>query len=513
MKSVIFAAAGFVAAFGFVFGLLFFVRGSALLPFRWLSFVIPLILLTVGLTILLSGRNLNMPIDFENTVIQRGALLVWTQRFASLILLAGCFEQAMAWLRRRGPGAAPASTPWLLLAGFLAMWATSVVLPALLGAERRISHEFVYAAAIGAALLLSSHDDAQRTLRFARNALVIFMLASLALVPVAMTLVLETNYSQGLVPGLPRLAGLAPHAVSMALLALVALIVQVAVPYRNTFANLAAWALFGGELVLAQSNTIWIASILCHGEMMVVRRRPAMVRWATDPSSRSSIALAIGVVMTLVLLVGLAITAGGLAGQLMDFLSSSRGQEAMTMTGRDVNWKAALDEWERHPIFGYGPALFSPEYREYIDMAFATHGHNQFIDSLARTGLVGTTVLTVYLLFLTVESLRLAERSGGLTIALWLLLMMRSISEVPFDLYGYGPEIVPHFLLLATIAGCRTLRPEVAPAARDARVAPIIDQAMIDVAIDTAVFAPRGPAHASAQPRPSTQPNIIASLE
>ena len=51
--------------------------------------------------------------------------------------------------------------------------------------------------------------------------------------------------------------------------------------------------------------------------------------------------------------------------------------------------------------------------------------------------------------------MRYAERSGGVTLALWLFLMLRSVSEVPFQLYSYGPEMIPHLLLLAVIAGCR----------------------------------------------------------
>ena len=490
MMDVVFALAGFVAAVGLVFGTVAFVRGSARLPWRWLSFIVPLILLTAGLATLMSGRDLNAPIDFETGVFVRGGLLVWTQRLASLVLVAGCFEQWMAWLRRRKPGTPRPTTPWLLLIGYLLMWLTSVPLPALLGAEPRITHDYLYAALIGGALLLSSQDDALRTVRIARDALVVFLLLGLVLIPVAMPLMIETNYSQGLIPGLPRLAGLSPHAVSLALLTLVAMICLVASPYQHRAANLAAWGLFGLVLFLAQSKTIWMATVLCLGTMMIARTRPTLIRWATDPSSRSTIALAIGVLMAIALLSALATTAGGLAGSVVDFLSSSRGQEAMTMTGRDVIWKVALDEWANYPIFGYGPGLFGPEHREYIDLPYATHGHNQFVDSLGRTGLLGTLMLTAYLLVLTVESLRLAQRSGGVTVALWLLLMMRSISEVPFDLYSYGPEAVPHFLLLAVIAGCRAGMPSVAATTPAPNPSPTIAAASGSMALPKAPARP-----------------------
>ena len=85
-------------------------------------------------------------------------------------------------------------------------------------------------------------------------------------------------------------------------------------------------------------------------------------------------------------------------------------------------------------------------------MPNATHGHNQFMDTLSRSGTVGAMALVLYALVLLVLSLRYARASGGLTLALFLVLALRSFSEVPLLLFGYGIELIAHVLLLMTLA-------------------------------------------------------------
>jgi O-antigen ligase len=93
-------------------------------------------------------------------------------------------------------------------------------------------------------------------------------------------------------------------------------------------------------------------------------------------------------------------------------------------------------------------------------MPNATHAHNQFMDTLSRSGTVGAAALVLYALVLLVLSIRYARASGGLTLALFVALALRAISEVPLLLFGYGPELIAHVLLLMTLAA----------AAREARV-------------------------------------------
>ena len=143
---------------------------------------------------------------------------------------------------------------------------------------------------------------------------------------------------------------------------------------------------------------------------------------------------------------------GDLGARLDTFFNSSEGAQLASFTGRDKIWAIAYDEWSRNPVFGYGPLIWETDFRISIGMPNATHAHNQFMDTLSRSGIVGAVALVFYGLVLMCLSVRYAKESKGLTLALFVLLAMRSISEVPLSLFGYGPEFITHLLLLIALA-------------------------------------------------------------
>jgi hypothetical protein len=56
--------------------------------------------------------------------------------------------------------------------------------------------------------------------------------------------------------------------------------------------------------------------------------------------------------------------------------------------------------------------------------------------------------LTLYLIAMLGLALRHAAASRGLTLALFIALGLRAISEVPLTLSGYGTEFIGHLLIL-----------------------------------------------------------------
>ncbi len=143
---------------------------------------------------------------------------------------------------------------------------------------------------------------------------------------------------------------------------------------------------------------------------------------------------------------------GDVGGRLDSFFSSAEGAQLASLTGRDQIWAIAYQEWQRNPVFGYGPDIWDLSFRDSIGMPNATHAHNQFMDTLSRSGTVGATALVIYAVVLLVLSIRHARASHGLSLALFAALAIRSISEVPLLLSGYGPELIAHVLLLMTLA-------------------------------------------------------------
>jgi hypothetical protein len=81
------------------------------------------------------------------------------------------------------------------------------------------------------------------------------------------------------------------------------------------------------------------------------------------------------------------------------------------------------------------------------------------MDDAARAGSVGATMLVVYATVLLVMSVRYARATGGLSLALFLSLALRAVSEVPLTLLGYGSELFVHGLLLVLLAAAAGERP------------------------------------------------------
>ena len=164
----------------------------------------------------------------------------------------------------------------------------------------------------------------------------------------------------------------------------------------------------------------------------------------------STIALALVLLWTLLL----ADVGSAVAG----FFETTQGAQLVSMTGRDQIWAIAMDEWRANPLFGWGPDLWNEAYRASINLPNATNAHNQFLDTLARSGIVGATGLVLYALTLLVFSVRYARSTQGLSLALFVTLAVLSISEVPLIMLGYGTEIFAHLLLVITLASAASAR-------------------------------------------------------
>lgn len=419
--------------------------------YGYLHLIFYAMVLLVALGTLLSGRdlsivNLNME---EPRVTPRHPLMQWTQPLVSLLMLAAAGERILSyWFRRDRTAAAPV----VLMMGFIIFWLCTVAAPAFLGAHPHVFHGYAYPLILGIAAVLVTGTESDIAFKAARNALLLFMLAGLLLIPVKPALVLETAYTQGLLPGLPRLGGLAAHAVSLSVLAQLGLTCLLAFPYRLAWLNLLAWVVGLSVLILAQSKTTWISFILCGICFVAVQKGSSFSRRLSDPARPGFGIVSIMLCMVAILAIGLVLMFGDLGTRINVFFNSAEGVQLSSLTGRDKIWAIAYEEWRRNPVFGYGPLIWESDFRISIGMPNATHAHNQFMDTLSRSGSVGAAALVLYAVMLLILSVRYVRESKGLTLALFMLLAIRSISEVPLLLLGYSPEFIAHLLLLMSIA-------------------------------------------------------------
>jgi O-antigen ligase len=408
------------------------------------------IVLSVAVTTFLGARDLavvalNMP---EAPATARHPLLNIVQPLLSLLVLTVAGERIIThWLKRDKT----VHTPHFLLLIFVVFWVGTVAAPALLGAHPQLSHDFVYPVVIGVAAILASRLERDRSMAATRDALFVFMLAGLALVFFKPNMALDATYNQGLLPGVPRFAGLAPHAVSMGLLAQLALLCLMTVPYQKVWVNRLAWIVGLSVLFLAQSKTGWIAFALCSSCVLVLRNGGQLWRRINDPLHPEFGMVVISGFIVALLAAGVLMMFGGIGAKVAGFFDSAQGAQLTSLTGRDQIWAIAYDEWQRNPVFGYGPGLWDASFRASIGMPNATHAHNQFMDTLSRSGTVGATALVLYAATLLVLSVWHARATGGLSLALFIALALRSVSEVPLLLFGYGPELITQMLLLMTL--------------------------------------------------------------
>ena len=418
-------------------------------PRRILHWALPAIVALSALTVLLSGRDLADSFsDLQSQAEQvRSPLIVWGQRLLSVLLLVGAGERIARHIVHRE------DVPSGVLAwSFVAFWLGTVAAPAVYGSHPLLSHDFAYSLVLGIAAVLAEPGDGDGVILASRNTLCLFMLISVLLIPIAPSLVLDASYSQGLFAGLPRLAGIAVHPVSLGMLALTGLLCLWHRPFASRWLNVPAWLIGAGVLFMAQSKTAWISFFLCAVAMIAVRHAGNFWRRLSDPGSSEFGILACSLFIVVILGGMGAVMLSDASAHLSDFFESAQGAQLMSLTGRDRIWAIALEEWHGNWWFGYGPDLWDPAFRASIGMPNATHAHNQYMDTLARSGTIGATVLVIYAVVLLVLSLRYARATRGLSLALFLALAMRAISEVPLLLFGYGIELFAHLLLVVTLA-------------------------------------------------------------
>lgn len=420
-------------------------RGSGIL--HWLFYPC---LLSSAVATFLSPRSFEVA-DALLMGEMRHPIAKWTSRFVTLYLLVASAERIFSRLLTRPDGTSYSRR--LLMTAFSIYWLSNIAVPAIFGARPAFSHELIYAFIIGLGVLSLTPEEARHLVLAARNATLLFLLASLLTLFVRRDLVLDPDYTTGLIRGMNfRFAGLAPHANSMGGLTVIGLLLLIAHPIRASWLNRSAWALSLVVLLGAQSKTAWIALLIAALLMLMLRYGTELKQSLTKPSAKSAIGISIGILMSVFILIFVVATFGGGIAKGARFLESHEGARLLTLMGRFDIWRDALAEWERHPIFGYGPAIWDLQYRLELGKLFtAYHAHNQVLNVMAMAGTLGLLGFMAYLSILFLGVIRTSACSHGLSAAVFITIMVGSISEVPLGLLNYGVNTLAHFLLLALL--------------------------------------------------------------
>ncbi len=127
-----------------------------------------------------------------------------------------------------------------------------------------------------------------------------------------------------------------------------------------------------------------------------------------------------------------------------------------TVSGRRALWDLMGERWQETPLLGHGPQVWRDLIASGGLPPWAVHGHNQFLHALFVSGMVGTAALTFLLLLLAVRSVRTWRTGHTFAAALFTFQLIRSYSEVPFELFFGGTNVVILAVLSTALAAPTT---------------------------------------------------------
>jgi O-antigen ligase len=423
------------------------------IPIPTLRWTVPVLLLAVllgpSVGIILSGRDLLQP-----ETLDPGSLNVLSEWLLRLITMGIVGLAALTvgdrCLRRDRQ---PPDAGQLWLAGSFALFFIgNVVLPGFLGAEAVFQRNYFYVALVFAAIYARREDGVAILLDVLKWTLVAFMAASFVYALVNPNAALRTYAPELRLPLVPfRFWGLGPSSNAMGPLALVAILLFIVRPIDGRWAGLFAGGVAWAVLLLAQSQTAWIATVLIVPPFLLYRhclRKHGGIGWR--PSSGLIVA-ALGIMAGLAVLASASLLQSYGAERIVPTTGLTGYGEMLT--GRGSIWRVALTVFEEHPMFGYGIMAWTLDFRTALGMPFATSAHNQWLQSLSVGGVFGFVAVSIYVLVLVTLSLGQAARlSGGLAPALMALTLLRCLTEAPLDMGTLlVVDVVIHALLFAVL--------------------------------------------------------------
>ncbi|MFI7339035.1 O-antigen ligase family protein [Streptomyces sp. NPDC050085] len=244
--------------------------------------------------------------------------------------------------------------------------------------------------------------------------------------------------------GLHQFTGLATNPNQLAPLAAAALLVELVPVGRRGLWQPHALAA-AASLLLTQSRMGWgcaAAVLLLDGTWNRTRARRAFC---------ATLAAALGTAVALVP-----------ATQNMVARSLATGTGDLA-DARALAWRLAYEEFQRNPLFGYGPTLFGPAYRERVFGTADTwigQAHNQVLSTLGDSGLIGLAGLLALFGTLALRAARTRAASAGLSWALLVVLGTACLTESPLrNLGGLSPQILVALTVWLVVTSPSTLRP------------------------------------------------------
>ena len=416
-----------------------------------LTAILAVLCLGSGLSVALSGRVLVSELELAlkpwlavSTI--PGDAGIRASQISTLIVLTLSAAEWIRWASGSGSIGQRGRAVWFAMIWYFLV---TVVISGLAGVYRDPSLNVLYMPFVLTAVgLLGDESQLPDVWRRLRWVVVLPCASSLVAIWLMPRLALEPDY-KSLVPGLHfRLHGMAEHANSLGMLATVGLLLESSRFVRDR-PSLVFLAVHGTVLLLAQSKTAWVATLIC---LPIVRWDWIRNRFWEGDRWRSVVLVTISALIVTAVTVLTLVQLSGSAS-LMRAVDDSG---ISTLTGRTDVWRITLEELQRSPLFGYGPSLWDIPYRTERGLMNIGQAHNQFVQTLGQAGLLGGGALVCYLTLMWLRTIAARKATSGLGLAVVVLLTVRCVSESPMRMAGIlGFDSWFHVLAFATAVGAR----------------------------------------------------------
>lgn len=423
---------------------------------HWGKLLLPMILTLLlaggAVGVLLSGRDLAYAgLAVVISIFEGGWIERWVNRGFVAMIVALCIGVIVGKFvnRQRFPIQGRS-----LFLGFLLFYVTLSFLPSVFGTEPAFLHNQIYPLLVMTAVFLCERPTPEQFYSFAKWLLFAFMAASLLAAVAMPDMAFQQDY-HGWIPGFTyRLWGLASHANLLATPALTLLLLEYLQPTRSRLLQALILLCALSALVFSQSKTTWVAGLLVWGYLVAYRKVPELGEAMRGKGEipLSSVLYLGGLLLALLALATslVFVDTDRLIGGIM---ASDIGEGLETASGRDLIWETAFQEWEKNWLFGYGPLIWGDLYRFQHGMfTYAFHAHNQVLQVVSMGGGVALFGLLVYVWLLLRYAIRAAAATKGVSVAMLLIVLMRSLTEVPLPQHAvFSTDFLLHIVLFMVL--------------------------------------------------------------
>jgi len=397
----------------------------------WLGerYVIPVLVWIIGLYpavyAILTPRILTRDERyFSDTALTAGAYSIWLARGLTAVILMIALASIIRALVRDDSSRRQGRTLWY---GYITFFKLSFVDSSIGGTEPSFSHQLIYPLLIFATVFLARPRDPTDFLQAVKPVLLLIIYAS-AVAAVAFPKWALYDDRSALFAGIPRLFGVTSHPNVLGPMAAFYLVIELLRPANRWFRMLNAMVAIA-VLFFSQSKTAWALALSALFIWLAVRVwRGIGLGLRGDRNWQRALFSAFGVGGFALVAMFAAFIAGAFDRFNLDNLEG-----LTTLTGRTDIWNITIGVWLDNPLFGYGQELWGDAFRVKYRMLHVGQAHNQFIQTLGESGVVGMVGLLIYLWMFALVAIRHAGPTNGLSVSLFVLLILRSVTEVPLQ--------------------------------------------------------------------------------